>query len=473
MNPIDRRFKTIIEPFKIKMAEPIPFTTRRERAALLKRAGYNLFNLPADKVTVDLLTDSGTGAMSVEQWAALLRGDEAYAGATSFRRLEDVVRRLTGFRHVLPVHQGRAAEKLLFSVFGGPGTVIPNNSHFDTTRAHVETSGAEALDLPAPQSRNTQSIHPFKGDMDLAALERLLKREGHRIPLVTATVTNNSAGGQPVSMGNLKGIRRLCTRYGKPFFLDAARFAENAYFIKTRERGYAHKSVRAIAEEMFRLADGCWISAKKDGMVNIGGLLAFTSAKLLAPLRNLLILNEGFTTYGGMAGRDLEALAQGLTEVTGEDYLRYRAATVAYLGRGLETAGVPVLKPFGGHAVYVDARAFLPAIPPWQFPGQAFAAALYLEGGIRAVEIGSLMFGRRSSGGQEETPARQELVRLALPRRVYTQAHVDYCIEVAALLARERRRIRGLRIVTEAPILRHFTARLAPLPAPRKRRKAL
>lgn len=463
MNPIDPRFKTIIEPFKLKIVEPIPFTTREERKELLERAGYNLFNIPAEKVTIDLLTDSGTGAMSVEQWAAMFRGDESYAGATSFYHLEKVVRELTGFPHFLPVHQGRAAEKLLFQVFGGKGKIIPNNSHFDTTRAHVEFSGAEAVDLLAPESKDTQVGHPFKGNMDLAALEALLAKEHARIPLVCLTITNNSAGGQPVSMANIRGVRALCDQYKKPFFLDGARFAENAYFIKTREPGYAERSVRSIAEEAFRLADGCWISAKKDGLVNIGGLMAFKDDGIYEPLRNLLILQEGFPTYGGLAGRDLEALAVGLLEVTQEDYLRYRAATVQYLGRGFEAAGIPVLKPFGGHAVYVDAKSFLPNIPPQQFPAQAFAVALYLEGAIRSVEIGTLMFGRKDPATGQEIPAPRELVRLALPRRVYTQAHVDYCVEVAQILARDKHLIQPLKIVSEAPILRHFTARLAPL----------
>ncbi|MCW8131060.1 MAG: tryptophanase [Planctomycetota bacterium] len=463
MNPIDPRFKTIIEPFKLKIVEPIPFTTREERETLLKTAGYNLFNIPADKVTIDLLTDSGTGAMSVEQWAAMFRGDESYAGATSYYRLEKVVRDLTGFKHVLPVHQGRAAEKLLFQVFGAQGRRIPNNSHFDTTRAHVEFSGSEAVDLPAPESSDTQAEHPFKGNMDLAALEELLKHDAARVPLVCLTVTNNSAGGQPVSMANIRGVRALCDKYGKPFFLDAARFAENAYFIRTREPGYAERSVRSIAEEMFRLADGCWISAKKDGLVNIGGLLAFNDTGLHDPLRNLLILQEGFPTYGGLAGRDLEALAVGLQEVTHEDYLRYRAATVQYLGSGFEKAGIPVLKPFGGHAVYVDAKRFLPRMPPQQFPAQALAVALYLEGAIRSVEIGTLMFGRKNPATGQDEPAPRELVRLALPRRVYTQAHVDYCVEVAQVIAQGKHLVRPLKIVSEAPILRHFTARLEPL----------
>jgi len=463
MNPFDPRFKTIIEPFRIKVVEPIPFTTRDERAAELERAGWNLFNIPSDKVTIDLLTDSGTGAMSSEQWAAMFRGDEAYAGATSFFRLEKVVRELTGYAHILPCHQGRAAEKLLFSVLGGPGKIIPNNSHFDTTRAHVEVSGSEAADLPTPESLDTQNPYPFKGDMDLAALEKLLATKAAQVPLVVMTVTNNSAGGQPVSMANLSAVRDLCRKHGKLFFLDAARFAENAFFIKTREAGYENESVRAIAEKMFRLADGCWISAKKDGMVNIGGILAFNEPKLLDPLRNLLILNEGFPTYGGMAGRDLEALAQGFLEVTQEDYLRYRARTIEYLGRGFEQAGIPVLKPFGGHAVYVDAKRFLPHIAPLTFPAQVFAAQLYLEGGIRSVEIGSLMFGRKDPATGAGIPAPRELVRLALPRRVYTQAHIDFVIEAAALVAQDKLNLKGLELVSEAPFLRHFTARLRPL----------
>ncbi|MBE7466962.1 MAG: tryptophanase [Planctomycetes bacterium] len=460
---MDARFRTIIEPFRIKVVEPIPFTDRAERAELLEVAGYNLFNLPSRKVTIDLLTDSGTGAMSVQQWAQMFKGDEAYAGAESWHRLDRTVRDLTGFRFVLPCHQGRAAEKLLFTVLGGTGKVIPNNSHFDTTRAHVEYTGAEARDLPSRATADTQLEDPFKGNMNLEALERLLESEADRVPLVAVTITNNSAGGQPVSMANLKAVRALCDRFKKPLFLDAARFAENAFFVKQREPEYAERSVRAIAEEAFRLADGCWISAKKDGMVNIGGLLAFNDEALHEPLRNLLILNEGFPTYGGLAGRDLEGLAQGLLEVTDEDYLRYRARSVEYLGRGLEEAGVPVLKPFGGHAVYVDARRFLPRMPAHRFPAQAVSAALYLEGGIRSVEIGSLMFGRKDPQTGQEYPAPQELVRLALPRRVYTQAHVDYCIEVGAYLAAHKDEIRGLRIVQEAPILRHFTARLAPV----------
>lgn len=466
MNPVDARFKTIIEPFRLKVVEPLPLTGRAERLELLEAAGHNLFQLHADKVTIDLLTDSGTGAMSAAQWSAMFRGDESYAGATSFYRLEEVVRELTGFRHVLPVHQGRAAEKLLFAVLGGPGKLIPSNSHFDTTRAHVEHSGAEARDLASPSSADTQVEAPFKGDMDLAALEELLARERARIPLVCVTVTNNSAGGQPVSLANLRAVRALCDRAGVPLFLDAARFAENAYFVKLREAGEGGKSVRAIAREMFALADGCWISAKKDGMVNIGGLLALHDDGLARELKNLLILHEGFPTYGGLAGRDLEALAVGLTEVTDEDYLRYRVRTVEYLSKGCEAAGIPVLKPFGGHAVYLDARRFLPHVPPHEFPGQALAVALYREGGIRSCEIGTLMFGRKDPRGGPDLPAPRELVRLALPRRVYTQAHIDYVIEVAAWIAKERASLRGYRLVEEAPLLRHFTARLAPLGSP-------
>jgi len=463
MNPVDARFQTIIEPFRLKVVEPLPFTSRAERAALLVEAGYNLFQLHADKVTIDLLTDSGTGAMSAAQWSAMFRGDESYAGATSFYRLEEVVRELTGFRHVLPVHQGRAAEKLLFACLGGAGKLIPSNSHFDTTRAHVEHSGAEARDLAAPEAADTQLAAPFKGNIDLAALEELLAREHARIPLVCMTITNNSAGGQPVSLANLRAVRELCRRHGKPFFLDAARFAENAYFVKVREEGMASRDVRAIAREIFGLADGCWISAKKDGMVNIGGILALNDDALARELKNLLILHEGFPTYGGLAGRDLEALAVGLCEVTEEDYLRYRVRTVEYLSRGCEAAGIPVLRPFGGHAVYLDARRFLPHVPPHEFPGQAVAVALYLEGGVRSVEIGTLMFGRKDPRGGPDHAAPRELVRLALPRRVYTQAHIDYVIEVVALLARQRAGLRGLRVLEQAPLLRHFTARLAPL----------
>ncbi len=458
----DPRFRTVVEPFRLKMVEPIHFPSREERVAAIGAAHHNLFALPAELVTIDLLTDSGTGAMSTEQWAALLRGDESYAGATSFRRFERVVQELTGFPYVLPTHQGRAAERLLFAHFGGPGVIIPNNSHFDTTRAHVEATGSVAVDLPSPLAGDTQLEAPFKGDMDLDALEALLKNQGSRVPVVCVTITNNAAGGQPVSMANLRAVRALCDKYGKPLFLDAARFAENAWFVREREPGYSRIDVRTIAQEAFRLADGTWVSAKKDGLVNIGGFLAFKDETLLTPLRNGLILNEGFPTYGGLAGRDLEALAVGLTEVTDEDYLRYRARSVAWLGHGLERGGMPVLKPFGGHAVYLDARRLLPDWSPDDLPAQALAVALYVEGGVRGVEIGTLMFGRtRPDGHQVAAP--RELVRLALPRRVYTQAHVDYVIEVGTWVAQHKECLQRLRIEWEPEALRHFTARLHPI----------
>lgn len=458
----DPRFRTVIEPFRLKMVEPIHFPSRDERARALVDAHYNLFNLYSELVTIDLLTDSGTGAMSTEQWAALLRGDESYAGATSFRKFERVVQELTGYPYVLPTHQGRAAEHLLFGHFGGPGKIIPNNSHFDTTRAHVEHTGAVATDLPTPLAADTQVEAAFKGDMDLKALEKLLTEKHDQIPVVCVTITNNAAGGQPVSMANLRAVRALCDRFKKPMFLDAARFAENAWFVRDREPGYSTMDVRQIAEDAFRLADGCWVSAKKDGLVNIGGFLAFKDESLLDPLRNGLILNEGFPTYGGLAGRDLEALAVGLTEVTDEDYLRYRARSVAWLGKGLEAGGMPVLKPFGGHAVYLDAKRLLPDWPADHFPAQALACALYLEGGVRGVEIGTLMFGKTDPATGVQSPAPRELVRLALPRRVYTQAHVDYVIEVGTWVARHKHELQPLKIVKESPALRHFTAHLAP-----------
>ncbi|GDX82505.1 tryptophanase [Deltaproteobacteria bacterium] len=456
----DARFKTVIEPFRLKMVEPIHFTSRDQRVAALEAANYNLFGIRSEDVLVDLLTDSGTGAMSMDQWAALLRGDESYAGSTSFRFFERVVQELTGFAFVLPTHQGRAAERLLFTVFGGPGKIIPNNSHFDTTRAHVELTGAVAQDLPSPLAADTQIEAAFKGDMDLVALEALLSRDHDRVPLVCVTITNNAAGGQPVSMANLRAVRALCDQYGKPMFLDAARFAENAWFVKEREPGFAAQEVRAIAEEAFRIADGTWVSAKKDGLVNIGGFLAFKDEKLLYPLRNLLILNEGFPTYGGLAGRDLEAMAVGLQEVTDEDYLRYRARSVAWLGKGLEAGGIPVLRPFGGHAVYLDAKRLLPDWAPDDLPAQALACALYVEGGVRGVEIGTLMFGRTDPATGRQIAAPRELVRLALPRRVYTQAHVDYVIEVGRWVAEHPETLRKLRVGWEGPALRHFTARL-------------
>lgn len=445
--------RTIIEPFKIKSVEPIRMTSRSEREAILRDAFYNLFLVDAEDVLIDLLTDSGTSAMSAEQWAALMMGDESYAGSKSYKRFEKTVKDLTGFQHVLPTHQGRAAERILFSLLGGPDKVIPNNTHFDTTRAHVEYSGAEARDLLIEEGKQPALVHPFKGNLDVDALERLIDQVGpERVPVCLVTVTNNSSGGQPVSMANLKAVRKVTSRYGIPFFLDACRFAENAYFIKLREEGYAHTPVREIAREMFSLADGATMSAKKDALVNIGGFLALNDDQLAEKAKHHLILNEGFPTYGGLSGRDLEAMAQGLQEVLEEDYLRYRIRSVEYLGEALTQAGVPILQPPGGHAIYLDAKAFLPHVTP--FPGQSLACELYLEGGIRSVEIGSVMFGDKAT---------MELVRLAMPRRVYTQSHVDYLAEVIIQVFQKRNEIGAYRIVEEGPFLRHFTCKFAPI----------
>jgi tryptophanase len=456
------RWRTIIEPFRIKSVEPIRITSVAERDAKLRDAGYNLFNLHADDVLIDLLTDSGTGAMSAEQWAGMQRGDESYAGSPSWYRFLEAVTELWPFRHVIPTHQGRAAEKILFSVIGGPGKVIPSNTHFDTTRANVEFTGAEAVDLVIEEGRHPSVLHPFKGNMDTDALERLIREVGpHQVPVVFVTITNNSGGGQPVSMANLRAVRAICDRYGLPLFLDACRFAENAWFIKQREPGQADRSVPEIVREMASLADGMTMSGKKDALSNIGGWLAMNSDEWAAQCRNLLILTEGFLTYGGLAGRDLEAMAAGLREVVDEDYLRYRIRSTAYLGEALVDAGVPCVQPIGGHAVYIDAAALLPHVPPLAYPGQALACALYREGGIRACEIGSVMFGLHPDGS--ETAAAMELVRLAIPRRVYTQSHVDYVVEVVRWVAERAGELRGLRIVDQPATLRHFTARFEPL----------
>jgi tryptophanase len=457
--PVER-WRTIIEPFRIHSVEPIRISTVAERDAALVTAGYNLFNLHADDVIVDLLTDSGTGAMSRDQWAAVQHGDESYAGSPSWYAFLAAVQELFPFRHVIPTHQGRAAEKILFSVIGGKGKVVPNNAHFDTTRANVEFTGAEAIDLTPPH--DPAEIAPFKGDMDVAALEELIATRGaEHIPVVFMTITNNSMGGQPVSMANLRAASEVAHRHGLPLFLDACRFAENAWFIKQREPGYADKPVPDIVREMAALADGMTMSAKKDGLANIGGWLAMNDDDLAERCRNLLILTEGFPTYGGLAGRDLEAIAQGLREVVDEDYLRYRIRSTAYLGEALAESGVPVVLPIGGHAVYIDARALLPHIPPLGYPGQALSVALYREGGIRGVEIGTVMFGRHPDGS--ESPAAMDLVRLAIPRRTYTQSHVDYVIEVIRWVAERAADLRGYRIVEEPPQLRHFTARFEPL----------
>jgi tryptophanase len=457
----DEPFRTIIEPFRIHSVEPLRMTTRAERAAALAAAGYNLFGLRAVDVLIDLLSDSGTGAMSAEQWAGIQRGNEAYAGAPSFYRFRDAVTQLFPFRHVLPTHQGRAAEKILFSVVAGPGRVIPNNTHFDTTRANIEFTGAQATDLPVPEGLAPAVRLPFKGNMDVAALERLLADQSDRVPLVMLTVTNNSGGGQPVSLANMRAVRAVCDKFGKALFLDACRFAENAWFIKTRESGYAAVPVPDIVREMAALADGMTMSAKKDALANIGGWLALNDDSLAEQCRNLEILTEGFPTYGGLAGRDLEAIAQGLAEAVDEDYLRYRTRSVAYLGEALESAGIPVVVPFGGHAVFIDARALLSHLDPLHYPGQALACALYQEGGVRGCEIGTVMFGLHPDGS--ETPAALDLVRLAIPRRTYTQSHIDYVIEVVLRVAKKAGDLPGLRIVSQPRQLRHFTAQFVPL----------
>ncbi len=456
-------FKTIIEPFRIKSVEAVKFTRRAEREQALAEAGYNVFLLRGEDVLIDLLTDSGTGAMSAAQWGAIMQGDETYAGSRSFYRFRDVVQDLTGFRHVIPTHQGRAAERILFSTVLKPGDVVPNNNHFDTTRANVEAEQAEARDLVIPEGRVPARVHPFKGNVDLAALERTLETDGERIPLVMVTVTNNTGGGQPVSLENLRGVRKLCDRFAKPFFLDACRFAENAWFVKSREPGQAERTPKEIAREMFSLADGCTMSAKKDGLSNIGGFLALNDDAWAERCRNLLILTEGFPTYGGLAGYDLEAVARGLEEVVDEAYLRYRIRSTEYLHERLVAAGVPVIQPAGGHAVYIDARTLLPHIPPLQYPGIALVNALYVEAGIRGVEIGSVRFGRQPDGS-ERAPA-MDLVRLAIPRRVYTQSHIDYVAEAVIGVAGMRRELRGYRITRAPAVLRHFTAVFEPLSA--------
>jgi tryptophanase len=460
--PLDS-YQTIIEPFRIHSTQRIPFPSREERRAAMERAGWNLFSLKGSDVIIDMLTDSGTGAMSARQWAGMLDGDESYAGSRSFFRLQEVIQSITGLPEVIPTHQGRAAERILFSAVGEKGQVIPNNTHFDTTRANVEYTGAEALDLVIPEGRQPQLIHPFKGNMDVERLDATIREIGaERVPLVMITVTNNSGGGQPVSMANIKAVREVCDRHGLPLFMDACRFAENAWFIKLREPGYADKTPLEIVREMFSYADGCTMSAKKDGMVNIGGFLAMKDPALAQECRNLLILTEGFPTYGGLAGYDMEAMATGLMEVLDPNYLNYRIRSTAYLADKAVAAGVPIVQPPGGHAVYLDAAQLLPHIPRRELPAQALAVALYLEGGVRGVEIGSLMFGRDLPDGGFE-PAAMELVRLAIPRRTYTQSHVDYVGEVITRVAARASELRGYRVVEQAPWLRHFTARLVPI----------
>lgn len=453
---------TIIEPFRIRSVEPIQFTSMEDRRKALKRAGYNPFLLKADEVLIDLLTDSGTGAMSSRQWAGMVSSDESYAGASSFYRFEKAVKDISGFEHVIPTHQGRAAEHILFNVIAGKGDVIPNNTHFDTTRAHVENSGAKAEDMVIPEGAEPQRIHPFKGNMDLGRLELLIDKVGAaNIPIIMMTVTNNSGGGQPVSMANIRAASDIAHSHNIPFFLDACRFAENSWFIKTREAGYSDKSTIEIAREMFSYADGCTMSAKKDGMANIGGFLAVNDDELAKKCRSLEILTEGFPTYGGMAGYDMEAIAVGLYEALDEGYLSYRVRSIEYLGDKLTAVGIPIIEPTGGHALYIDAQQMLPQIPQLQYPAWSLANGLYLMGGIRGVEIGSVMFGLQPDG--TEKPATQELVRLAFPRRVYTQSHVDYLAEVIHETFKQRDHLTGYKIVSQDSVLRHFTAQLKPI----------
>ncbi len=453
--------QTIIEPFRIKSVEPLRMTTEAERQAYLKAAKYNLFSLKSDDVLIDFLTDSGTSAMSTRQWAGIQMGDESYAGSPSFYRFEAALRELAPFKHIIPTHQGRAAEKILFSIVGGKGKIIPNNTHFDTTRANIEATTTEALDLVKKEGLDPQSDLPFKGDMDLDRLRELLQTRGDDIPLVMLTITNNSGGGQPVSMANIKATKALCEEFNKPLILDACRFAENAYFIKLREPGYADKSPKEIVQEIFSYADGMTMSAKKDALVNMGGWLAINDDELAMQARNVLILTEGFPTYGGLSGRDLDAMAIGLEEVVEEDYLSYRITSTAYLGNALEKIGIPIMKPVGGHAVYIDARAMLPHIAPQQYPGQSLAIEMYRLGGIRTCEIGTVMFGRQADGS--EKAATMDLVRMAIPRRVYTQSHIDYCIECLAEVNANKHRLKGLKISWEPPMLRHFTAHFEPI----------
>ena len=456
--------KTIIEPFKIKSVEPIKFTTSDERERILREAGYNTFLIHAEDVLIDLLTDSGTSAMSSKQWAGIMDGDESYAGARSFFRFEKIAKEITGFKYIIPTHQGRAAEKILFTILGGKGKYFPNNTHFDTTRANIEYSGAEAVDFLIPIGKNTSAIADFKGNMDIEKLEQFIQEKGkENIPLVIITITNNAGGGQPVSMENIRKTKEVASKYGIPMFLDACRFAENAFFIKKREKGYQNKPVKEIVQEMFSYADGCTMSAKKDALVNMGGFLGLNDDTLAMNARNILIVTEGFPTYGGLAGRDLEAMAQGLEEILDEHYLTYRLRSVEYLGEKLTAAGVPILQPPGGHAIYLDAKRFLPHIPADKYPGQSIVCELYKTGGIRAVEIGSVMFGKTDKVTGKFIPSMLELVRLAIPRRVYTQSHIDYVIECVIELYQKRAHLPGYRITYEAPMLRHFTARFEPI----------
>lgn len=456
-------FKTIFEPFRIKMVEPIRMTTPHQRKGFLKNAHYNTFQLHSEEVLIDFLTDSGTSAMSAAQWGGMMIGDESYAGATSWRKMEKEIQDLTGYEYILPTHQGRAAERILYGYLGGKGKVFISNTHFDTTRANIEYSGATAIDIPVEQARNPMLDFPFKGNIDTGELEKLIVKHGaENIGAVILTVTNNSGGGQPVSMANAKAVKKICKRHGVLFFLDCCRIAENSYFIRVREKGFEEKTFRSIAQEMFALADGALMSAKKDALVNMGGFLAVKDKSLSNACKNMLIITEGFTTYGGLSGRDMEAIAIGLREVFEEDYLHYRIRSTEYLGENLRAIGVPLMWPIGGHAVYVDAKAFYPHIPCEQYPGQALACELYLKGGIRTVEIGSVMFGKYNKKGNL-IPANWELVRLAIPRRVYTQSHIEYVLEVFSTMLKDKEKIKGYRITEEPEFLRHFTCKFEPL----------
>ena len=458
-----KNFKTIIEPFKIKMIEPLNFTTYEERCKILEEAHYNVFLIKAKDIMIDLLTDSGTSAMSAAQWAGIMLGDESYAGSTSYYKFEEAVKEIFGFKHVIPTHQGRAAERILFSILGSEGSYIPNNTHFDTTRANIEYTGTIAVDLVIEEGRHPEVIHPFKGNIDLVKLETFIEEKGAKnIPIGMLTITNNSGGGQPVSMENIRQTSELLKRYDIPFIIDACRFAENAYFIKLREEGYAEKSVLEIAQETFSYADGCTMSAKKDAFANIGGFLALNNDDLAEECKNLLILTEGFPTYGGLAGRDLEAIAIGLKEVLEEHYLEYRHASIDYFAGKLRDVGIKIVEPPGGHAIYLDAREFLPHVPLDQYPGWALTCALYLGAGIRGVEIGSVMFGKKDESGRE-IPAAMDLVRLTIPRRVYTQSHVDYLAEAIVELYRLRDQVKGVRISWQPPFLRHFSSHFEPM----------
>ncbi len=455
-------FETIIEPFKIKSVEPLPITTPEERLEALKREHWNIFGLKSQEVTIDLLTDSGTGSMSSEQWASLMRGDESYAGSQSWQRFEEVVKELTGYKHIIPTHQGRASERILASIMLQEGNIVPSNSHFDTTRANVEFTGSEALDLICKEGEDLLKPAPFKGNVDLEKLEETLSKEKENIPYVLMTVTNNTGGGQPVSMENLKATREVCSKYGIPMFLDACRFAENSWFIHQREKGYESVEIREIAKEIFRLSDGCTISLKKDGFGNIGGFIGVNDDKIAAECKNMLILTEGFPTYGGLAGRDLDALAQGLKEITDKSYLEYRARSISYLADKATEYGIPVVQPAGGHALYLDAKTYLPHIPPHEYPGQAIVCEMYLLGGIRCAEIGTFAFGVHNEEGPD-SPASNELVRLASPRRTYTQSHFDYVGEVLKALAEKKDTLSGYKITEQPEFLRHFTAKLEPI----------